>query len=465
MKITSLTVRNVGIIADAKIPINQPLIVFYGEIKMGKSTLLSAVKWCLGGTFPSDIIRHGEKEASVEMEFDGGVITRSWYRTKATDEKPSETKARPVQFVRAGKPVANPVAELKRLANPFLLDQDFLRNKTELERKTYFMELFAVDTSALDTELFNAARKAQDLRAKLTGYGDIDLTEVKPIDTAALRQELAQVRQQHQDKVAEWQKEQGKIQQEHRETLQSVERVNEAIRLRHSTFDRSVQVSDALVIEISRLEKALETARFNLKTALDWQKEHTKEKLTVAPAAPVETPMPTAPDTSALEAKLQAAVGQNVRAEQYQKNLQRDSARKMDETALKAIEDRQRQIKKEKIAALAKINENCGVKDLAFDEDGTFTFEGTAAGMLSTSQIMRLSSALSALYPEGLSLELVDRAESLGRSIFDYVNYAKGRSVSVLATVVGQKPANVPTEVGVWVVKDGVIMKDEEETK
>ena len=42
--------------------------------------------------------------------------------------------------------------------------------------------------------------------------------------------------------------------------------------------------------------------------------------------------------------------------------------------------------------------------------------------MLSTSQIMRLSGELSSLYPQGFGLELIDRAESLGKSIFTFTS-------------------------------------------
>lgn len=465
MKVTNIKIRNIGIIADADIPIDKPLLVFYGEVMAGKSTVLQAVKWVLGGAFPADIIRHGEKEASVELGFDGGCVTRSWYRTKETEGKPSEIKARPVQFIRNGKPVPNPVAELKRLANPFLLDQDFLRNKTELDRKQFFAEQFAVDTTALDTELFNVQRQAQELRAKLSGYGDLDLTPVESVDTAALRRELAELRAGHQTKVNEWNEVRAAGKRQYGEVCQGIERANAAVRQGNSLYDRAQQTADALVLEIEKLKKALLDAQARADSNAKWMKEHPKEAEIELPPAPSEPPPPLPPDTSELEVKLQTAAAQNVRAEQYKKNLERDKARKADEAALKAAEDRARAIKKEKIAALSKVSETCGVPGLAFDEDGSFSFEGTAAGMLSTSQIMRLSSLLSALYPPDLSLgiELLDRGESLGRSIFDYVKHAESKKISVLATVVGQKPAQVPAKVGVWVVKDGVVLKDEEE--
>lgn len=464
MKITSLTIKNVGMIADTKIDVNQPLLVFYGEIRQGKTTILNAVRWVCGGSFPADIIRHGEAEASIELGFDGGCVSRSWYRSKATESKPSEVKARAVQFVRAGKPVSSPAAELKRMMNPFLLDQDFLRNKTELERKQYFAETFAVDTTALDTEFFTVQRKAQELRAKLTGYGEIDLTRAEAVDTASLRAELAKVRQQYEDELAVWHKETATIDVAHRLKAEGVERSNAAIRQRNSIVDRSVQTQDALKLEVDRLRKTLQDTADRLESNTKWLADHPREEELKMPEAPLKPAMPAAPSTAELETKFQNAAAQNVLAEQYKKNLERDKQRKADEAALKAAEDRARAIKKEKIAALSKVTNSCGVPGLAFDENGSFSFEGTQAGMLSTSQIMRLSSLLSALYPENFGIELLDRGESLGRSIFDYVQHAEAKQISVLATVVGQRPADVPEKVGVFVVKDGVVMQDEKET-
>lgn len=96
IKPTKLIIKNVGKLAgETVIEINRPLILFYGEIRQGKTTILNAVRWVCGGAFPDDIISHGQKEASIELQIEGGLIGRSFYRTVASEGKPSETKARP----------------------------------------------------------------------------------------------------------------------------------------------------------------------------------------------------------------------------------------------------------------------------------------------------------------------------------------------------------------------------------
>lgn len=67
MKVKKLVVKNIGMVADAEIKFDHALMLFYGEIKQGKTTLLNSVRWVCGGSFPSDIIRHGEKSAYIEL--------------------------------------------------------------------------------------------------------------------------------------------------------------------------------------------------------------------------------------------------------------------------------------------------------------------------------------------------------------------------------------------------------------
>ena len=422
---TKLIIRNIGKIAESIIEINKPLLLFYGEIRQGKSTILNCVRWVCGGEFPQDIIKHNEREGSIELHIEGGMIGRSFYRAK--DES---TKARPVVFVRNGKPVSSPVSEIKRFLNPFLLDQDFLRNKTELERKQYFIELFAVNTSELDAELFNSQREAQQLRAKISGYGEIDLTPFEAADVALFESVMGDRKEKNQQITKLYDSECNKF--------------NERLNYRSTKKAEQGRIQK----DIADLEARLS----NLRLEDDTITKHLAQNPQLPePKAPVLLVM------DDLEAKLRDAGAQNIRAEQYQKNLTQSKAKKDDEEKLLAMEKRQREIKSEKQAKLKSIGESCGIAGLEFDETGNFIYQGTTAGMISDSQIMRLSSELSALYPEGFGLDLIDRAESLGKSIFEFVDRAKAEKKTIMATIVGERPAKVPPEIGVFVVVEGTV--------
>ncbi len=423
MKVKRLIIKNVGLIADTAIELNKPLIIFYGEICNGKTTLLNSVKWCFGGAFPADLIRHGENEASVRLEFEGGSISREWYRAKT-----GETKAREIVFIRDGKPVKRPVDEIKKFLNPFLLDQDYLRKMGETERKQYFAQLFAVDTSEIDKEMSACEAEARELRIQVKMYGEIDLTKIDPVDPEPLKSERARILREYYERV------------------NSVEEKNRIIRERNSERDiriRQIQIDEK---EISELEGKLAQLKQEVQVHRCWLTDHSAGQI---------NPLPLMPDISPLEDKITEAAATNVRAEQYQKNLKRADQKKGDEKKILFLENRQRDLKKAKIAKLAEISATSKIKDLAFDEMGNFIYQGTSAGMLSGSQIMRLSEELSNLYPKDLGISLVDRAESLGKSVFLLIDRAKEESKTILATVVGEVATDIPEEVGVWIVEGG----------
>jgi hypothetical protein len=122
-----------------------------------------------------------------------------------------------------------------------------------------------------------------------------------------------------------------------------------------------------------------------------------------------------------------------------------------------ALEKQQGELKKAKVAKLAKVDAAAQVPGLKFLDAGRFEFEGVSDGMLSDSQIMRLSTALSKMYPEGFGICLLDRGESLGKSVLTLNAEATERQSTILCTVVGEKPAVIPDHVGAFVVSDGKV--------
>lgn len=468
MKVLSLTIKNVGLIADTTIKFDKPLILFFGAIQNGKTTILNAVRWCFGGAVPSALIRHGAREASVCLEFEEdagkGSITREWYINKE-----QQLATRGVTFIRAGKVVPKPVDAIKMLLNPFLLNQNHLQEMGEVERKRFFTELFHVDTKELDGELLTAAREASELRTKIKMYGDIDLTPVEKPNVTALREKLSSVKIKHAGEVKRWRAELAEIQAKHQAELQDVARQNEEITKSNRNRSQMVSGIESALAEIVDLEKRIEELRGRVAS---WQAalEETPERgLIVTPDAPdtsaLEAKIATQPDTAELEAQISNAAAQEVRYENHQKALARAKARTEDELKLVALEKRQREIKAAKTAKLKGIGESSGVPGLAFDEEGEFSYQGTAAGMLSTSQLMELSTLLSGLYPPGFGIDLLDRAESLGTSIFKYVDRAKAEGKTILATIVGEAPAEVPENIGVYVVEAGKVSEVKGEGK
>ena len=469
MKATRLRVQNVGIIEDATIEIDKPLLIFYGEVMQGKSTILNSLKWVMGGSFPDDIIRHGESEASIQFEAieDGKpiVIIREWYRGRD-----GVTKARSIQMTRNGVPIKGPADEIARFLNPFLLDQDHMRRMTDLQRQRFLVELFAVDTSAEDADIARMSQQASELRAKVKGYGHMSLTPVEPVDTSALLAERETMLAEHRASVTaaigEWRR----LNDEHSNLERSVSAENNEIRDHNAqveTVKRDIVTAkgdmEDVRSQIKKLQAKLKAMEADQASREKWIDEHLVK---------LEKPMPEKPDTSSiqdridavcdtseLEQKLAAAGAQNVRAEQYQRNSARAQARADDEKLILDLERKQRALKDAKVAKLSAISGQCGVPGLTFSEDGSFAFEGVSAGMLSDSQIMRLSQLLSNLYPQGFGLSLIDRGESLGKSVLTLWEEAQRQERSILVSVVGDKPAKIPEQVGAFVVEKGKVTK------
>ena len=457
MKPTKLIVHNIGIVPDATIEINKPLLIFYGDLMQGKSTLLRCVEWVCGGSFPSDILHHGAKEGHIELQFTDGYLRREFYL--ARDGK--TIKARSLMFVRDGRPVDDPAREIKALLNPFSLDQDFLIRKNETDRAKYFVELFGVDTKDIDTVLATAEKDASSLRYELKGFGDIDLTVYKPVDVVSLQGVRAEIVADAAKHRAELELRLDAINSEHAKRVAQIHAENQAVWCKNSEILATNTKLSGIRAEIHDLQIRLGKLQEHEKSLMEWLAKNTEQQFQPEPNAPDTTELKReimatyTPDTTDIDARLSLAAADNVKADQYAKNLDREQGRLAKAKQLTDLEAVIKANREKKIARLKGINKSCKIDGLTFKEDGEFSFQGTTAGMLSTSQLMLLSSKLSDLYPPGLGISIIDKAESLGKSIFKLIERAKEEDKTILAAVVGERPATVPENVGVFVVEGG----------
>jgi hypothetical protein len=457
MKPIRLKIKNIGLIEDTEIEINKSLLLFFGDIRQGKTTILNCVRWVLGASsWPEDIIRHGADEASIDFEFDTGVVSRSWYRSTSGKNK-GKTQARETTFIRDGRPVDRPASELARLVNPFVVDHEYLKKMTEAQRKQYFVDTFPVDTKDLDTEAFNAQREAEQLRAEVKAYGVIDLTPVPESNALELRAKLTEAQEAHADGLRKLQASLKEYESIYNDECKEVDLVNEQSReqnTRHNSAKAEVARIKAQIAELSRkLDEEEGVLRAN--PMITFKPKPPIPEGLVKTREAVMSWVGTTPEIQALEKQLMEASGNEVRRQRYEENKVKAADKEKKDMKVRMLEARQRDIKKERVTRLAKCAST--IDGLSFNEEGEFTFEGTSAGMLSTSQIMRLSERLSAMYPEGFGISLIDRAESMGKSIFEFVDRAKEEHKTILATIVGEAPAKAPAEVGVFVVEQGKV--------
>lgn len=459
MKVKQLVIKNIGVIEDMAIPLNQELTVFYGDIKQGKTTILNSVRWVLGDSFPDDIIRHGQQEAHIQLDalndaLQTVVVRREWYVGKD-----GTTKARQIQYTINGVLQAKPAEKLAEFLNPFMLNQDFFNSMSETDKSRYLVKLFAVDTSAEDLAIAAASSKAQQLRATVKGYGAIDLTPVGPVDVAGLRQQLQDRRLAREAALTQARQGKEAAVKAHSEANTEYLRVLSDVRAHNERVSTSEKFQRGDAKQVLELEATLKTLRDAMAVRNTWLADNPMQKEPSEPAHPDTSAFDAIlapvrdPDTEALELSIQKAAADEVRREQYLKNVERAKLRDADNLEILRLEQEQRDLKEAKVAKLKDIQ--TGIPELVFLEDGTFTFEGSTPGMLSTSQSMKLSGLLSDRYPDGLGMALLDKGESLGKSLFTLVDRAKTEDKAILVTVVGEKPARIPEDVGVFVVENG----------
>ena len=65
--ITTLHIKNIGIIDDLNIEFGDGFNVLTGETGAGKTLIIDAINIICGGRFSKDMIRKGEKYSYVEM--------------------------------------------------------------------------------------------------------------------------------------------------------------------------------------------------------------------------------------------------------------------------------------------------------------------------------------------------------------------------------------------------------------
>jgi hypothetical protein len=333
-----------------------------------------------------------------------------------------------------------------------------------------------VDTGEIDAEAHDLKEQNTNLETKVLQYGEIDLTPVEAPDPIGLRKmksertadynaQVKRIKADHAAKVNGWNKELDGLREAveggKRKELRDAEENNEALLKRHKAAQSDVVRLKAELqlaeVECQNLAASLlesETVCSDLEAEVACLPDLTNEiaALQAKIAEPLELP---AFNTDDLDAKLEAAAAQAVRYQTFLDNQARAQQRDGHASLIEINKERLKELKQLKAAKLAEIAEASGIPQLAFDEDGNFVFEGTSAGMLSTSQLIRLSQRLSNLYPPGVDLSLIDRAESLGKDVLLLVEEAKANNRTYLATVVGQRPAKVPEDVGVFIVQDG----------
>ena len=127
------------------------------------------------------------------------------------------------------------------------------------------------------------------------------------------------------------------------------------------------------------------------------------------------------------------------------------------EQQLRNGEQTVKELREEKLKKLSEISSKTGIDGLNIVEGG-YTYQGIAFDMLATSQKQDLSNKLSSLFPSDFDIDLIDRAESLGKkNLINLGKLASEKGRTIIATVVSDELAIDYDHVGVFKVENGEV--------
>ncbi len=416
MKLLKIEIKGIAMHENTVININKPLTVLFGDVQNGKTTILNAVRWGLGCIVPDNVIKDGCTEGEIFLAFDNATSRRAFYKAKDGSEV-----ARPLEYIENGKLVKEPIKYLKTKVNPFLLNNEYFMQMSLTEQMKFFVALFGVDTTVENKLIATAEEANKILRIEIKAAGDINPISVEKPNLEALLKEKEGI-------------------------------VAENVKVQ-TAYDGDLALALVRTSDITRAHEDLKTLEAQMEDLIikigakrDWISNN-------PPLPAIQTPL--FYDVTNVEARISNAKADDVLYQQYVTECAKLAAKQKKEEELKSGELALKAAKEAKTAKLSGYSEKTGIDGLLFI-DGGYTYDGVAFDMLSTSGRISLSEKLSALFPSDFSVDLIDRAESLGkRNLINLANLAALEGRTIIATVVSDEFATDSENVGVFKVSDG----------
>jgi hypothetical protein len=319
------------------------------------------------------------------------------------------------------------------------------------------VELFQVETDGLDNEIIRAETSAQNLRSRIKIYGDARVEFVEKPDFEGLQAKKKQVE-------AELEEQKAAIKPENEAILAKHEADQRRAYTEVTDFNNEQKLKDSAIRDLKRLayntfesfKGTVIAPAFNIDEANKIIDKLPKPEPTKTVQILPTPELLTVDESGLIEINQQIAALdiQKVRYDNYLKESAREDEKMKLTGELKELTEKIRVMRIEKAHKQSNIN---GIIEGLEYKDFQLRYENTTFEMLSTSQLMKLSSLLSSLYTDSFGLELIDRGESMGKSIFGLIEKAEKEDKNILVTIVGEKPANIPDKVGVFVVENGEI--------
>lgn len=456
-KVVSLEISNIRLIKHELIEFDAPLMLFYGDIRQGKTTILDCIKSLFLSKIPQDFITKGERKGFVKLILENGTIEKHFRIDKHGVQK-SDATISIIDSKKVG------VKEIQGMINPIQLNQDFLKEMTGLERSRFFIDLFNVETKGIDNKIEESLALQSEFKRKCNAIGQTNYKKIERPNIKFCKDEIA-VEKEFLLKTYE----SIKLDNDNKKSIYDSE--IEIVKLRINDKNILIKSENDSLDEINYNLKKLQNSIFgnieytgcldSLKAILE-TKCIQREIDVFREIDKIKTPEYLPTDNidkskyNILLEKFNLANQKMISYDYDQLELKKLNEFNLLDSLLIDIRETLSDLRKDKIKKLSEYGSE--IKGLEFTETGSINYKGINIEQLSTSQIVELGSNLQILYKDNLlGIELIDRAESLGKSVFEFAEKAIRENSTILATIVSETPANAPSEVGVFFVENGEI--------
>lgn len=401
MRIISLQASNIKRLSVVEITPQGDVVTIGGKNRAGKSSVLDAIAYALGGQalVPEEPIRTGETEAEVKVDLGDLLVVRRFYREVIEDKESGTTRHGATKSTlsvknKEGASYPSPQAMLDKLLGSLTFDpREFAMTKPKAQLET-LRRITNLDTTLLDEQRRDVFNRRTELKKKVLEASvkcdalpallpDVPLEELSMGEVST---ELARV-----DSL--------------RKKAES-ERLS--LQVEQDTAQRSKNRLDAATERVKSLRAQLAEAEQVMgEINRDW---HAQTEVVKSLEQKVDVALKAVPDTTTLQDRIKEIEATNAKVRQNKARLAAAKAHNdlvdkvKDETALIEEFDKRKQ---EMIAAV-----KFPVAGLGFGEEGVL-FNGLPFEQAATSEQLAVSVAIGLALNPKLRILLVRNGESL----------------------------------------------------
>lgn len=174
MRIVSLEASNIKRLKAVSITPDGNTVTIGGKNRAGKSSVLDAIAYALGGQdlIPEEPIRHGETKAEVKVDLGDFLVIRKFYRDVTTDEASGTTVVGPTKSSLSVKSkdnatYASPQSMLDKLLGKLTFDPRAFATAKPKEQLDTLRRITNLDVSMFDSQRKEAVARRTALKKEV----------------------------------------------------------------------------------------------------------------------------------------------------------------------------------------------------------------------------------------------------------------------------------------------------------